>query len=389
MCTVIGAESRTITPASPHAVWLKTIFEFRGNKLYAHGFLSTHGNSEVFTVQVDLLPLAAFVARYHNRLHGKVSGCIGCTHEEVVSGCIGCAEVGAGKKKLKLGKALKSIAKAKAIKAIAKAGKAIIKSKVTGALVAVAATVYPPVGAPALAAYTAANVAINAVEKAQDIKRRALKVPAIKKLDGYAKKVARSTAAKLLVKAKHKGLIEKHGKAKVLGAIASLSKKIAGRKVGKVLAKAPAIKRGIVKAVQLKKALRNPKTAAALTRLKAKGNVTTNRVRAIVDRAKAGDVKAKKAASILSTVAEHRARMEKRAPGVSLEGVTGLMVDCQGHLTHGRFRRLSTGTTMSTLVTPQGSVPGYYEKVGVGSCVGCDAPRLGYPIGNYMLVPGG
>jgi hypothetical protein len=40
---------------------------------------------------------------------------------------------------------------------------------------------------------------------------------------------------------------------------------------------------------------------------------------------------------------------------------------------------------MSTLMTSRGAMPGYYQQV--GACVGC-SPAIGYPIGNYMLIPG-
>ncbi len=391
MCTLIGAIESTdsATVASPNAVWLKTVFEFRGHKLHAHGFLSTAGKSEVFTVVVDLRPIAAVMAKAHARLHGKVSGCIGCSESELVSGCPECIEVGRKKKRVRLGKAVKSIGKAKAIRAIAKTGKAIIKSKVVGIAAAAAAAIFPPVGAPALAAYAAANAALNQVEKSRGLqgalKRGGQQVKPAQKLANFAKKTARSAQTKLVAKAKRKGLFKKFGPAKVMQSIKKAAKGVAQKKVRKVLSKAPAIKRAVVRAVSLKKTLKSPKVLRGLSQVKKTGDGATSSIRAIVDRAKTGDVKARRAASVLATVAEHRHRMAKRAPGVDQTGSTGLLIDCNGKVTKGRFRRGSGTGPMSTLMTSRGAMPGYYQQV--GACVGC-SPAVGYPIGNYMLIPG-
>lgn len=166
-------------------------------------------------------------------------------------------------------KAVKKVAKSKLVSQVTKGVKSVVQSKITGAVVGAAAVVFPPVGIPAAAAYATANTAIAAIDQASQIKRQAQGI------------LASGTPAQ-------KAALQ---------------------------AKAPAIKQALVRAVQVKKKLRE-----------------------IAQRASRGDLAASKTARIFSHVMEHRRRVKQHGQKLQGKNVTpGLLVTEYGKIVPGKW----------------------------------------------------
>jgi hypothetical protein len=291
-------------------------------------------NPEIFRVSVDLRPIAEAIVRYHNKLekqyhatHAAGAGdCVGCDDDadiedcvgcdepiDILSGCIGCDETVGGFFG-SIGKVIKKVGKNKLINKVAKVGKTIIKSKVTGAVLAGTAVIFPPVGAPALGAYVAANAALAAVEKANALKKSIQKAVSDPKSKAHAlvKKVQSSASAKAKLQK-----IEKQAKV-------------------------------------------------------ARKFIQTQRAIATYSPDPVKKQEAEKAVHVLATVAKHREALKKSAKKTPQKGITGLVVDGRGRITRGKFIRekAAKDAPLQMMLSTQGKVlPGYFRKV--GGCIGC------------------
>jgi len=313
---------------TPRDVWLRTHVYQEGPYLCAKTFMVAAQNPEVFEVRIDLRPIAQAVIAYHKKLHAEssVSGdCVGCDEEEraEIEGCVGCEEryirgpvVGGffGS----IAKVIKSVGKSKLINKVASMGKTVIKSKITGAVLTGTAVVFPPVGVPALGAYVAANAALAVVDKASSLKR------------GVEKAIRDKHAGKLTVKAK---------------ALAQLSTTAAGKAaVAKTMKQAQTAKKFIRNVAAMARYSPNPQKQA----------------------------EARKALTVLQTVAEHRRKLKDIARKTPKKGTTGLVVDARGRIMRGRFLREQAhkDAGLQIMLAAKGKVvPGYFRKV--GGCIGC------------------
>lgn len=179
----IGASMATMTPVTT-AHSLKIRFYREGFMLKGVGHLVANGQAPVvFRSEVDLRPISAQLAAWHRRQHADPG------MMQRVSGFPG-----------NMLSAVKKIGKAKIVKAIGAGIKSVVKSKVTGGLVAATAVVFPPVGLPAAAAYATANEALDTIEKAEAVRRQAQKLIA----SGNKTKVAQNLPAikKLLLQSR-------------------------------------------------------------------------------------------------------------------------------------------------------------------------------------------
>ena len=112
------------------------------------------GAPRTVTAQIDMRPIARALRKWYAHHHGvRISGW--------PSSFI---------------KKIGSIAKSKLVADVGHAVKSVVQSKVTGAAVGVAAVVFPPVGLPAAAAYSTANTALAAIERAKAMKEAAQSV---------------------------------------------------------------------------------------------------------------------------------------------------------------------------------------------------------------------
>ena len=311
---------------SPRDVWMRTHVFQEGHMLHAVTYLVAAQNPEVFRVSVDLRPIAAAVVAYHRKLeqdyHATSSGdCIGCDEAEraEIEGCVGCGgDPLVGGFFGSIGKVIKSVGKSKLLNKVAKVGKAVIKSKVTGAALIGLTTVFPPVGAPALGAYVAANAALAAVDKANSLKR------------GIQRAV----------------------------------------QTAKVLPTAP-------QAVALQKIKVNVKAQAKIKKIgerarAAKKFIATQRAVATYSPDPVKKAEAKKAVHILSVVAQHREKLKNAGKKSPKKGTTGLVVDGRGRIVRGRFvkEEAKKGAELQIMLAARGKVlPGYFRKI--GGCVGC------------------
>lgn len=115
---------------------VRVTFRREGYLLHGKGFLVHNGEVELLNATVDLRPIMAMARK-----------------RVLVSGIFG-----------DIGKWVSKVGRSKVIKSISKGASDVLKSKVTGGIIAATAVVFPPVGLPAAAAYAAANVALSAIE---------------------------------------------------------------------------------------------------------------------------------------------------------------------------------------------------------------------------------
>jgi hypothetical protein len=334
-CGLIGTEeSKALDAASPDGVFLNVRFETRGRRMMAHGYLGAGTTTELFTVDVDMAPIAVAVAKIHSKLHGQV-GCIGCDSElsEYVSGCIAgdcTGEIG----KLRLGRAfkkasraVKKIAKAKVLKKLGRLAKKALNNPITKGIVHAAAVAFPAVGMPALAAYKAANLALDAVEKAKKkaaMAKRAVKRLGIsgdaevsgigRKLKRLAQRAKRKARGLLLQKAISKGMaLTRDVQRKVEQAATGMAK----RSVTRALKKAPHLTRKLEAARQLSN------VSGVRSRILQKAPII-QKLERLDHAAQSGDIRAKKALAIMRLVKAQRDRQRLRGMN-SPRGTIGTM----------------------------------------------------------------
>lgn len=154
----------------PEGFWIKTHFYMEGPLLHAVTYSCIAGNPEIFRASIDTRPLMARVIKLHNRMHeNKISGedvqSALYGHEAQIGGFLdsiaapfkSAASAAAG--------AVKKLGKTKLVQAIGSGVKSVVRSKVTGGLIAATAVAFPLVGVPAAAAYATANKALDVIEK--------------------------------------------------------------------------------------------------------------------------------------------------------------------------------------------------------------------------------
>jgi hypothetical protein len=155
---IVGAEDNIELRVAPAGVSVRGRYWREGRYLKALVHVQAAGSSpQTISVQVDLRPIAHALKQWHARQHGSA--------EPRVSGWPG-----------SFVKAVKKVGKSKLLKKVGSAVKGVVKSKLTGAAIGATAVVFPAVGVPAAAAYATANMAISALEKANEVKNKARRV---------------------------------------------------------------------------------------------------------------------------------------------------------------------------------------------------------------------
>lgn len=146
----------------PKGICFKTCVYREGPYMHAITTMVHNGDVEVFKASVDLRPIEAAVRRYHQKLHAKNGG--------VHVGWFGSSIAHA------VSHAVSSIGHAGIVKSIANNVKSVVKSKVTGGIIAATAVVFPPVGLPAAAAYATANAALTVLDNAKSVENRVTQI---------------------------------------------------------------------------------------------------------------------------------------------------------------------------------------------------------------------
>jgi LysM repeat protein len=315
---IIGTEEH-LAPlaASPQGVFLNVRFETRGRRLLAHGYLGAGVDAQLFTVDVDMAPIAVAIAKYHDKLHAQV-GCVSCGEDSraFVAGCIGgdCEGIEVGRRKgafRKLGRAVKRIAKGKALK---KLGTVVRKVKNTlrnplfkGAMHA-AAAIFPPVGAPALAVMKSANMVLDKVDEVKN------KVSFVKHRVEDGLKAGRKLA-KLANRSKRKARAAMLRKGASAQQAETVARKVASAQVAKVLSKAPGLRKKLVRAVTLKKRLEQAQVSGVFDRLARKAPIV-RKLQKIEQQANQGDPRARQFMTVLRLVKAQRERAVARGMNV-------------------------------------------------------------------------
>jgi hypothetical protein len=298
----------TLTVA-PEGFWMKSHFYREGNTLNVVTYSCIAGSPEVFRMSVDLRPIIAKVVKAHNLLHSqKVSG-------DDVDALVGFSFSDLGKPFSSVAKSaakmVNKVGKSKLVSQVGSAVKGVVKSKITGSILAGAAIAFPPVGAPAVAAYAAANAALGAVDSARGAVDTARKI--------VNKATDPKTAALL------KGELTKW----------------AGATVQKAIADKIPLPKGLSSTV-----------AQAMKLAKDRADQAKKLLGAVAQKAKAGDVEALKMARVLtlaqnarkqlatikSSHANNTPKLKGKAPVSSqLNGFPALLVTRQGRIVPGRY----------------------------------------------------
>lgn len=332
---------------SPEGFWLKSHFYREGHLLNVVTYTCIAGSPEVFRMSVDLRPIVAAVVKGHNRLHSqKVSG-------EEVSALVGFSFSDLGKPFASVAKSAASIVnkvgKTKLVSQVGAAVKAVVKSKITGAVLAGAAIAFPPVGAPAVAAYAAANASLMAIDQAKSAVNVAKEI------------VSKATPPKKAAELK-----------------ATLSK-WAGATVQHAVANKVPVPGGLGVIAQ------------AMKLAKARAENAKKLLGVIAQKAKAGDVEAAKMARIVTlaknarsslqaikqTEARNLGKLKSKAPVSSnLNGFPALLVSKSGHIVPGRY--IERAGAQKGIVLRGGKVlRGNFASVAGFDLVGCGGPHIG------------
>lgn len=353
-------------PASTRGIWVKTHLWREGPRLRAKAYIVAGGQVEVLDASVDLRPIAQRIALYHEALHKSghtdVGGCLRIGGE-CIGGCVGNDCIGWDPLKA-IGRAATKLGKSKLLKGISRGVKSVIKSKVVGSLAVGASVVFPPVGAPALAAYTAANATLAAYENGKrvkdGVKRAGRALVTGKKTRAALAKAKVSTSFRINVQAK----------------IRAMPPAARQRLKASLKQRLKAFKQG----VKVKHALTQPATRAKIRTVLTKQRQAAQIVARVAETARYGEnpaerKNAQKMGRILQVVAASRQRAAQAASQVPAEarsGETGLVITDRGEVVKGRFLRnlQASGAAPQLLLAASGSnVPGYYTKV--SGCIGC------------------
>lgn len=349
---------------APQGFWLKTHFYREGNLLHVVAYSCIAGNPEVFNFSVDIRPIIAAVVKGHNALHKNAS--LKVSGEDVHQVLMGCDpviggffdDIAAPFKSVAASAAsiVNKVGKSKLVSQVGNAVKDVVKSKVTGGILATAAIVFPPVGAPAVAAYVAANASLMAIDQAKSVVATAKKI------------------------------VDKATPANIKNALKGELNKWAGATIQKAVSEHVTLPKGLGPLAQ------------AVKLAKDKAETAKKVLGVIAQKAKAGDVEAQKAARIVNLAhnarkqltaikhAEHKnmPRLKGRAPASSnLNGFPAVLVHSSGRIIPGRY--IEKKGAPSTVILRKGKVlRGNFAAVSgdfdrdVGS-IGCANPFLGKP----------
>lgn len=275
-------------------VWLKTHFREEGHYLVATTYLVAAGNPTVFELRIDLRPLEKAALVIHQALHQKMTPTVGFSFSKAWRS---------------VKKTAKKIGKSKLIKAVGKVTNSVVKSKITGSLVAALAVVVPPVGVPALAAYGAANAAIKAVDEGRKLVKTA----------GEAKKI-----------------VDK-GTAIAKRAVTTPQPNAAAQAAVKAKAKASPV---VQKALAVKKRLADPKVKTALLTIKTRADSAKKALDKVAYDSQhatgSKKVDAQKSRAILNLVAANNLRLAAIAQR-NAGGLPALLIDPKGKITRGKY----------------------------------------------------
>lgn len=369
--TVIGAE--TLTDSA--GIWLKTRMYRKGHMLHAVTYVVAAGQPRVFELSLDLRP----IARAAMRLHAE--------HEKRLAAVSGEPLIGASfwkKFTRKVKRTVKRAGRSKMLrkvgrlgKSIARGTKAIVKSKITGAIGAVL-TVFPPTaaaGAALTAGYVAANAAVKAIESGTKVAKTAIAVKGeiegavktAKKIRRKAKRWSRaggrllrsgkklSAAARGKIRARASKMSPEQKRKFALALKARLGFRT--RAKSKVSIK-PKLRARLVRAARIKKRLKNPDVRKRLLAIARKSESSKKMLREIAENARYGKgatkLKAQKAAAIVNLVAQNRARI-RAAAQANTGGLPAMLIDRRGKITRGRFR-----------VSASAATPGFSDVLYVG-----------------------
>ena len=328
---------------APEGFWMKSHFYREGSLLHVVTYSCIAGNPEVFRMSVDLRPIIAAVVKAHNKLHQtKVSG------EDVHSALIGFSFGDLTKPFASVAKSaanmVNKVGKSKLISQVGAAVKSVVKSKITGSILAGAAIAFPPIGAPAVAAYAAANASLMAIDQAKGAVAMAKKV---------VNKATDPKTARLL-----KGELTKWAGSTIANAVAN---------------KVP-IPKGLKPLAQ------------AMKLAKDKASQAQKVLGAIASKAKRGDVEAAKMARIVNlahnnrkslvairkSTAKNMTKLKRKAPA-QLNGFPALLVTKQGRIVPGRYVEKSGGQRSVILRKGQVLRGNFAAVSGVSDYIGgCD-----------------
>ena len=333
----------------PEGFWMKSHFYREGSLLHVVTYSCIAGSPEVFRMSVDLRPIVRGVVKAHNRLHAnKVSGesvldalNVGFSFGDLTKPFANVAKSAAAM--------VNKVGKSKLISQVGAAVKSAVKNKVTGGFLTMAAVAFPTIGAPALAAYAAANASLVAIDQAKG---------AVSMAKQIVNKATDPKTAALL-----KGELTKWAGSTISSAIANKVHLPSGLKP---LAQAMKITKD--RADQAKKVLS-----------------------VIAQKAKAGDVEAAKMARIVNLAHNNRrslvairkshagnmTRLKGRAPSASsMNGFPALLVSRSGRIIPGRYVEKSGGDK-SVILRGGKVLRGNFAAVSgvndyIGGCFGSD-----------------
>jgi hypothetical protein len=401
---VVGAEALAEQPG----IWVKTHFYRDGNFLCATVYSVAAGEPKVVELRVDLRPIARAVLRAHSALHAREATHAAVRGQPLVGWSLkkmwkGVKKVAQKVGRLKLVKGVVGVTKA-----IGHGVKVVAKSKVFGAVLAVA-SVFPltaPFAAPALGAYVAANAAVKGVElgskvvkvaasAASTISRAAHLTKSVKAATSATSSLVKnagatmapalraslasraSAAGKLTLNTQGKATVAAAlarapagaARAKVASQLASRLKTLATVRSRTVLAKNLPAKASaalvattklqlgaapiIAKAAATQKQLQDPKVQAKLVALRNQGTKSAAALASVKAAAATGDLDAQKSAAIIDLVARNRARIQAMSQA-NAGGLPGILISPQGKLVRGRFRVQAKAGTTGLLYTGPG-----------------------------------
>lgn len=385
---VVGAEALSETAG----VWVKTRFYRDGHFLCATVYSVAAGEPKVFELRVDLRPIMRALVRGHQAMHAKEALKSTVRGKPLVGWSLGKMWKGVKNVAKKIGRSKLVKGVVRVTKAVAKGAKAVVKSKVFGTVLGVAA-VFPltaAFAAPALGAYAAANAAVSGVEAGAKVikvarsaaslisagKRAARQVSSSAARSNVAVKnagasMAPALRAQIAARAKAAGTVKLTAKGKatvasslarapagaaraqVARALTTKLKAVATLRTRTVLAKSLPPKAGaaviattklqfaaapvIAKAAAVTKKLADPKVRAELVAIQTRAAQAQAALETVQKAAGTGSLDAQKTAAIINLTARNRARIQAMSQA-SAGGLPGVLITSQGRLVRGRFR---------------------------------------------------
>lgn len=353
-------------------LWIRTNIKQVGTRLIATAYVNHGLDNDIFTLSIDLKPIADKLLAFHKKLH-----------EEKIEGCVGCNEVGfwgLGKVVKKIVKTAKKVGRVKLLKKVVhtakwasphytayklatsartrrlalrhakrggKIAKTVLRSKYTAAVIGAAAIAFPPVGAPALAAYASANAALSAIENGNKIASK------VKSLVSSSKKVNK---------------VKKAIRGKTLASVQATLRANPAR--------TSALRKALAAKWRLRTISRNNKLKAQLRSAQRRKVKATKTIRKVANASRyavspAKRIQAQKASAVLVAVARNRARLQaiKAQKVAAQRGQPGVLITSRGPI-RGVYRKIPrVVNTPDLLMLAHHSEPGVFEKI--GGCIGC------------------